>query len=164
MILDKYSQADKEINKSKVDIPLPPVEKWVIEITDDNQYRILSPHVDTGPQKHKKFITYLLLLIKYIELKNEPMPVDLLRKSIIKYDGGSIPEDIFPETARIATTKMFNKAMKDNDWFKTFYNSYLQYENLQYSLNIASLDLEIIGFEIKPNFYENLKSLYVSPK
>lgn len=155
LFFNEYSRALSEINKNKVKAPLKIKDKWIIEITD-KKYRVLYPKEDTGPQKYTKFVTYLLLLIKYAEIKKQPLPVDVLRKSILKYDNEKVPDEIDLETARVAISKIFNKAIKDHEWFKIFYESYIKYENNEYRVDLSLLDLTIVGFELNSNFFDKL--------
>ena len=155
LFLNEYSKALSEINKNQVEAPVQIKDKWIIEIKD-KKYRVIYPFEDTGPKKHMQFITYLLLLIKYKETQNKPISVDLLRKAIIKYDGKKIPDEVDLETARIAVSKIFNKAKKDYEWFNTFYSSYIEYENFEYSIDLSLLELTIVGFELNTNFFKNL--------
>jgi hypothetical protein len=152
--LEAYSTELAEINKNKVYVQKPDKEKWHVEL-DGKICSILSSYVETGPIRRKKFITYLLLLVRYTELDNTTMSVEKLRKSIIKYDGEKIPAKIDIETARIATSKIFNDAKKEHDWFNYFYNSFIKYENYEYSINYQLLELHISNFELKPNFFDN---------
>lgn len=155
LFFDEYSKALSEINKDKVKAPLKIKDNWIIKITD-KKYRVLYPQEDTGPQRYTKFVTYLLLLIKYAEIKKQPLSVDILRKAILKYDREKVPDEIDLETARVAISKIFNKAIKEHEWFKTFYKSFIKYENNEYWIELSLLDLTIVGFELKSNFFDKL--------
>ena len=97
-----------------------------------------------------------MLLIKYAEIKKQPLSVDILRKAILKYDGEKVPDEIDLESARVAISKIFNKAIKEHEWFKTFYSSYIEYEYFEYSIDLSLLELTIAGFELKSNFFDKL--------
>ncbi|MCB0747402.1 MAG: hypothetical protein KDC90_08050 [Ignavibacteriae bacterium] len=155
LFLEKYEKELSEINKNKVKVPEQQLDEWILEISE-KQYRVIYPLADTGPIKYKQFMTYLLLLIRYSEKYTKPLSVDLLRKAMIKYGGKKSPNEIDPETARIAVSKIFNQAKKDNEWFEAFYNSYIRYENYEYSLDLSLLKLMIIGFELKNDFFNKL--------
>ncbi len=97
-----------------------------------------------------------MLLIRYAEIKKQPLSVDLLRKAILKYDGEKVPDEIDLETARVAISKIFNKAIKEHEWFNTFYESYIEYESYEYSIDLSLLELTISGFELESKFFDKL--------
>lgn len=155
VFLNKYKENYRELNKNKVIKAEVSVEKWHI-IVKDKKYDVISEVKIHEDQDISGFLTYLLLLIRYTELKNSPMSVDDLRKAMFIFNDEDLPEYVDPENARTALSKIFNKAKKEHEWFDRFFNSYIKYESYEYTFYSQKLELVLKGFELAPDFYDNL--------
>ncbi len=155
VFLNKYKENYRELNKGKVIKAEVSVETWHI-IIRDNKYDVISPLKIYNDLDVAAFLTYLMLLISYTELKNSPMSVDGLRKAMFIFNDKDLPEYVDPENARTALSKIFNKAKKDHEWFDRFYNSYIEYDSYEYTFYSQKLELVLKGFELPTNIFENL--------
>lgn len=154
VFLEKYENVYKQISEHKIVVhATSPVDKWIINVFENNEYEVLHPTYYSEPKKISIFLINLILLIKYTELGNKSMHYIDLRRAAQKYKGKEIKAG---QSSRTTVENAFTRAISENEWFEKFFEKYITPHDSEYTFDIQNIDLEIHGFELATDFFDNL--------